>query len=521
MKFSSFPSLCSLFATVGVAALLSLAGQEDSRAQAAGGSAAPPKISMIITGARIIDGTGNPPIEDGLIAFSGERIVAVGPTATTQPPGKASGFVAAQAIDAHGMTIIPGLISAHSHLGLIRGATGVDAGNYTRENVSKQLDQYEGYGVTAVLSLGVNQDILYSWRDEQRLGRFPGADIFTADRGLGVPGGAPPFPLQDNQVYRPASTEEARADVREMIGRHPDLLKLWLDDLFGTAPEMAPEVYQAALAEAHAAIDEAHVRGYRFAAHVFYLQDAKDLLERGLDVVAHSVRDDAVDARFIELIKTRNAIYIPTLALDESQFVYAQHPDWMKERFFTAAVDPALLAAWNAPEYAARMKINRNTAKNRTAFEYAVKNVKALSDAGVTIAMGTDSGAMPTRIAGFGEHRELQLMVQAGLTPMQAIVAATRNSARVLGAQEDRGTLEVGKRADFLILTGNPLEDIHNTTKISAIWHGGKPVAPFVRFDDGLPKAAPGAEVDPLQIATPPPPAPSPTPRPKKGGRKQ
>ncbi len=500
----------------GTLVLLAAAGTGGLRAQSGA-----PKISMIITGARLIDGTGNPPIEDALLAFSGDRIVAVGPSATTQAPSKASGFTAIQTIDAHGMTIMPGLISAHSHLGLIRGANGVSPANFTRENVSRQLDQYEGYGVTAVLSLGVNQDVLYTWRDEQRLGRFSGADIFTADRGLGVPGGAPPFPLESNQIYRPNSTEEARTDVREMITRQPDILKLWLDDLFGTAPKMAPEIYQAALAEANAAIDEAHVRGYRFAAHVFYLGDAKDLLERGLDVVAHSVRDDAVDARFIELMKTRNAIYIPTLALDESQFIYAQHPAWMKEKFFTAAVDPALLTTWNAPEYAARMKINRNTIKNQSALETAMKNVKALSDAGVTIAMGTDSGAMTTRIAGFGEHREMQLMVQAGLTPMQAIVAATRNSARVLGAQEDRGTLEVGKRADFLILNANPLEDIHNTTKISAIWHGGKPVAPFVRFDDGLPKATPAPTVDPLQIEQPTPtPAPSPTPRGKKGGHK-
>ena len=500
----------------GILALLALAGTGGLRAQSAGGNAGAPNISVIITGARLIDGNGGPPIENSLIAFSGGRIVAVGPADTTPAPGKNSGFVAAQTIDAHGLTIIPGLISAHSHLGLVRGMASAASANYTRENVAHQLDQYEGYGVTAVMSLGVNQDILYTWREDQRQGRFPGADIFTADRGIGVPGGAPPFPLEKNQIYRPNTTEEARADVREMVTRHPDLLKMWLDDIFGTMPKMAPEIYQASLEEAHAAIDEAHVRGYRFAAHIFYLDDAKALLERGLDVVAHSVRDQPVDARFIELMKTHNATYIPTLALDESQFIYAEHPAWMKERFFTAAVDPALLASWNAPEYAARMKINRTTPKNREAFAMAMQNVKSLRDAGVTIAMGTDSGAMPTRIPGFDEHRELQLLTQAGLTPMEAIVAATRNSARVLGAQEDRGTLEVGKRADFLILTANPLDDIRNTTKLNAIWHGGKPVGPFVRSDDSLPKPTPTPAASPT-----PPPAPSPTPRARKGGSRK
>ena len=207
-------------------------------------------------------------------------------------------------------------------------------------------------------------------------------------------GGAPPFPLENDQIYRPKDAGEARRDVREMVARHPDILKLWLDDLFGTAPKITPEVYQAALQEAHSAIDEAHAQGYRFAAHTFYLKDAKDLLERGLSVVAHSVRDQPVDARFIELMKTHDAIYIPTLALDESEFIYAQHPVWMSERFFTAAVDPGLLASWNSPEYAERIKNNRKTPKNQVAFALAMKNVKTLSDAGVTIAMGTDSGAL-------------------------------------------------------------------------------------------------------------------------------
>ena len=271
-------------------------------------------------------------------------------------------------------------------------------------------------------------------------------------------------------------------------------------------PKMAPEIYQSILEEAHAAIDEAHQHGQRVAAHVFYLDDAKALLQRGLDVVAHSVRDQPVDARFIELMKVRNLPYIPTLALDESQYIYAEHPAWMRERFFTAAVESSVLASWQTPEYAARMRISRSTPKNQAAFDMAMANVKTLRGAGVTIAMGTDSGAMPTRIPGFAEHRELQLLVQAGLSPMEAIVAATRNSARVLGAQEDRGTLEVGKRADFLVLEKNPLEDIHNTTKINAIWHGGKPVAPWVRFDDGVPTPTPAPVVSS--------PGPTPTPEP-------
>jgi imidazolonepropionase-like amidohydrolase len=209
------------------------------------------------------------------------------------------------------------------------------------------------------------------------------------------------------------------------------------------------------------------------AGHIFYLDDAKALLKAGLDVIGHSVRDRGVDEEFIALMTARKIPYIPTLTLDESQFIYAQQPPWMNEPFFTQAVDPALLAIWRSPAYAAKVRDNPNTPKERAALKTALLNLVTLHDAGVLISFGTDSGAMPTRIAGFDEHRELQLMVQAGLSPMQAIVAATKVAAETIGDGANRGTLEAGKRADFLVLTANPLDDIRNTEKLEAVFHGG------------------------------------------------
>jgi imidazolonepropionase-like amidohydrolase len=438
---------------------------------------------IAISGARIIDGSGRPPIENGILVVEGDRLTAVGAMGQIPIPKDA------EVVDLRGRTVIPGLISAHSHLGLVDGASSASPQNYTRENVSRQLARYESYGVTAVMSLGANSDALYGWRDEQRQGRMGGADIFTADRGLGVAGGAPPFPLP-TQVYRPTTPDEARAAVREMVARHPDLLKLWLDDLFGKAPKMEPEIYQAALAEAHAAIDEAHRSGYRVAAHIFYLGDAKALLAAGIDVIAHSVRDLPVDEEFISAMHARHVPYIATLSLDESQFIYAEHPAWMDTPFFAAAVPPDLLATWRSPEYAQKMQANPATAKNKAALAMALRNVKALHAAGVTLSFGTDSGAMPTRLAGFGEHRELQLLVEAGLTPLKAIVCATRHAAETIGDAAHRGTLAAGKRADFVVLEANPLDDIHNTTKIETVWHGGRKVSPAVP----LRASAPGGE---------------------------
>ena len=177
-------------------------------------------------GARIILGTGAPAIEDGVLLVDGTSIVAVGPREKVQIP------VDAQTVGLDGKFIIPGLISAHSHLGLCQGAAGPQPDHYNRQNVQHQLEQYERYGVTSVLSLGCNADVLYTWKEEQKRGQLAGADFFTADRGFGVKSGAPPFPLPD-QIYTPADPAEARAEVDQTAARKPDLMKLWVDDLFG------------------------------------------------------------------------------------------------------------------------------------------------------------------------------------------------------------------------------------------------------------------------------------------------
>ncbi len=425
----------------------------------------------VFKGARLIDGTGRAPVENSVLVVQDGKILAVGPASTTTPKD-------ATVVDLSGRTIMPGLVNAHGHLGLTKGDS-LNPENYNRENVASQLAQYEGYGVTGVLSLGLNRVILYDWRNEQKAGKLPGADIFIGDRGIGVMKGAPPLNVADEQVYRPSTPDEARAAVKEMATRHPDMLKIWVDDLFGSAAKMPPEVFSALIAQAHAATDEAHKHGLRVAAHVFYLADAKALLNAGIDAFAHSIRDTTVDPEFIAAIKAKGIPYIPTLSLDESQFIYAEDPAWAAEPFFTAAVDPALIAKWKSEDYRTKLAADPRTPKNKAASANGLKNVKLLFDAGVPIAMGTDSGGLMSRIQGFGEHRELQLMVQAGLKPMDAIVAATKTSAGVVGAA-DRGTLEAGKRADFLVLAANPLDDIRNTTKLVAIYHGGNAVKPIV-----------------------------------------
>jgi len=421
--------------------------------------------AVVLEGARLIDGTGRPVRDNAALVIEGDRITAVGTA------GKLARPKGARVIDVHGRTIMPGLISAHSHVGLVIG-TANRADAYTREAVEHAVILYAQYGVTSVVTLGLNRDLVFELRDQQKQGKFPGASIFTAGRGIGAPGGVPPQPVAPDQIYRPATIDEARADVRELAGHHADIVKIWVDDNFGKFTKMQPDVYGAV-------IDECHKHGLRVAAHVFYLADAKALVAAGVDVLAHSVRDLPVDADLIRALKSRGVFYIPTLSVDESFFVFAEQPEVLGEEFFKRAVSPELVQMFQGQTYRDKVKDNPSVPKEKAAFAVAQKNLKALHDAGVHVAFGTDSGANPERIPGWGEHHELELMVRAGLSPMDAIVAATQTSAAVIKAS-DRGTLEAGKRADFVVLAADPTADIRNTRQLVSVWSGGREIAPLV-----------------------------------------
>jgi imidazolonepropionase-like amidohydrolase len=179
-------------------------------------------------------------------------------------------------------------------------------------------------------------------------------------------------------------------------------------------------------------------------------------------------------------MKARGTWYIPTLQLDESFFVYAEHPVWMDAAFFRHALQPALAAQfddanWRHDTLAEAIHIDLE----KQALATNIRNLKALDDAGVALGFGTDSGATPLRIPGFAEHRELQLMVQAGLSPLHAISIATSHAAALLGVS-DRGTLASGMLADFIVTDGKPDTNIADLDRIDSVWHRGKPVAQAV-----------------------------------------
>jgi imidazolonepropionase-like amidohydrolase len=418
--------------------------------------------TVVFEGARLIDGTGRPPVEGSVLIVTRGSIRAMG------KPGEVRYPKGARVVDLRGKTIMPTLTNLHGHLGLTQNGLAAGNASYTEDNIRAQLAKYLAYGVGSVLVLGTDQEIVYELREAQRAGNFPGARLFTAGRGFGVVGGYPPGTAKPQDVSRPKSPDEARAQVRELASHHPNFVKIWVDDDFGRLPKMKPEIYRAI-------IEAAHRYQLRVIAHVFYLADAKALLEAGIDGLGHSIRDLPVDHTLIDAMKARGVFLVPTLVRDESTFIYAQSAPWLEDPFFQTGVEPAVASILKSPSFIEKFRANPDLARLQAAFEMARKNLRTLADAGVKIGLGTDSGP-PLRFQGYFEHRELQLMVESGLTPMQAIVAATSSAAEILGSSSQFGTLEPGKQADFLVLDANPLADIHNTEKLSAVYQSGRPV---------------------------------------------
>ncbi len=444
---------------IGVSLALVIGASTDTSAQ-----------TTALRGARVIDGTGGAPIDNAVIVMRDGRIVAVGPSAATAVPPDA------QVVDYTGKTIMPGLVSDHSHIGIFIGLKAAPE-NYNRDAILRQLKQLEAYGITTVMALGLNGPLFYELRPELHAGRVPGADLFGADQGLGVPGGQPSataVPIGESRVSRPDTVETARASIREMAARKTDMVKIWLDGAGGLMPKLKPDIYSVV-------IDEAHKNGLRVAAHIYDLDDAKAIVRAGVDVIAHGVRDKPVDSEFIDMMKARSVWYISTIVLDYTNYIFADQPPWMREPFLQRALHPAVRAQFDDPEYRERTLALPATAKNRAAVATNKQNLKAVSDAGIGIGFGSDSG-VGLRIPGVAEHLELALMVEAGLTPMQAITNATSNAAALLKL-DDRGVLASGKLADLVVLDGDPTTDISNSRKIHAVWHRGKqaagPVATF------------------------------------------
>src|SRR6266550_1775605 len=359
-------------------------------------SAVSPQPSALFEGARVIIGDGRV-IESGAVLVEGDTITRVGRKGDIKSPAGAA------RVDLTGKTIMPGMVLAHGHIGYLRGTTFARE-NYTRENLIDHLNRYLYYGVVAMMSTGTDPgDLPFEIRNSQH----PGALFRTAGPGFALPGASTGNLAMRTVPYGVTTEEEARRDVRELAAKKPDVVKIWVDDRNGTVKKLSPTLYRAI-------IDESHKHGLRVIVHVFYLADARDLVEAGADGFLHLVRDEEMDAALVARMKAKHVFVTPNLSTSEAG-TYSNKPVWLDDPLLAESATPAMIRKV-ADVYAARSAGTPRTAA-LTSYQKQQRSVARLNAAGVTIARG--------------------------------------------------------ESADFIVLDANPLENIANTKKIAKVYQRG------------------------------------------------
>jgi len=414
--------------------------------------------TIVFEGARLITGDGSAPIENSAFVIQNNRFTTVGRKGEVQaPPG-------ATRVDLTGKTVIPGLVDVHSHFGFLNQRDGsMSKANFNRENLLDHLRRYAYHGFAASISMGTDfGELPYQLREEVN----PGAALYrTVGRGLAYPGSGPNDPARNDVPYVVTTVDQARQAVRDLAPHRPDFVKIWVDDRNKTQKKLTPELYGAA-------IDEAHKYNLRAIAHVFDLEDAKGLVRADIEGFTHLVRDAEIDDEFLQLLRAHPGVFVtPNLGVT-SRAMDAGRPAWLDDPLLHETIPPGEIKRLENQFSNRKPEALANT---RRSWDLQVRNLKKMREAGVRIVLGSDSAGDPGRTMGWHAIWELDAMAKAGMTPADVIVASTRDAAATLKLDQ-LGVVAPGKSADFVVLNANPLENIANTRKIYKVYLRGEEV---------------------------------------------
>ncbi|MBI3049534.1 MAG: amidohydrolase family protein [Acidobacteria bacterium] len=453
----------------------------------------PTGAATVFEGARLITGDGGAPIENSAFIVENGQVTGVGRRGTLSvPPG-------ARRVDLTGKTVMPAMVDLHGHIGFQNVPAGsMSKDMYTRENLIDHLERLAYHGISGVVSIADLMD-----RSDLRGGRtqwgdvplrvrndiIPGAALFrTAGPGIAWPGsGAQGHPSRADVPYPVTTVEEAREAVADYARMKPEFIKIWVDDRDGRAKKLTPPIYRAI-------IEEAHKNDISVAAHNVTLADAKELVRAGVEGWTHvPVRGgDVVDEELLALVRARVANNNRPTAAGSPPRTPARRgamwmttglrpawmnstgggrPDWLDDPLLNETYPPQHNKEHLADELARLTPAQVEEARRE--LERDGRNAMRLRAAGIRIVLGTDTGQIRHRI-GYFAHLELEALVAIGMTPAEAIAAATRDAADI--AQMNTGLVAAGRSADFIVLDANPLEDISNTRRIADVYLRGRPV---------------------------------------------
>jgi imidazolonepropionase-like amidohydrolase len=442
----------------------------------------PPELAgvTVFEGARLITGDGSAPIDDSLFIVEGDRFTRVGRRSEVEIPAGAT------RVDLGGKTVMPAMVDLHGHLGFQNVAQGtMSKADFTRDNLIDHLERLAFNGVSGVVDVGslVSRSDLHGgrtqWGDvplKVRNEVIPDAALFrTAGPGIAWPGSGPQgHPSRTDVAYPVSTVDEARAAVRDYAEMKPAFIKMWIDDRGGTKKTLTPPLYLAVT-------EEAHKLGIPVAVHNVTLANAKQLLRAGVEGWLHvPVRGgDTVDDEVLAIVKDRAARndHVPMWMTPGLMTAWMNtqgggaRPEWLDDPLLQATYSPEDIEAhWGGP---LKKMTPEQVARSRRSFEEDGRNAMQLRAAGIRVVNGTDTGQTRFWI-GYFNHLNVESLVAMGMTPSEAIVAATRDAAEI--AQLNTGAVATGRSADFIVLDANPLERIGNTRKINKVYLRGQEV---------------------------------------------